>query len=407
MNKTITLIGINYYPEDTAVGIYSTQMLEYLSQKGFKINVLTGFPYYPEWKIKNDYQNKPKFYKEVINNINIYRYKQYVPKKPTFLKRIIHLFDFTLGTYINSFKIKQTDLVIAIVPFTSTILLGWLLKKRLKAKLWTHIQDFEFDAAQQAGVSKNKKNLLFKILFKIEKKLIDCSDEVSTISQTMLKKLKSKTGCKTYYFPNWINQDSINPSKNNTHTYLKSNNFKVLYSGSIGDKQNWSFFIKFLFELKKIDNIEVIIVGQGSQKKWLSKKIKLFDFVKIYNPVPLNELNDLLCSANLHILFQKDNVLDTVMPSKILGMIASGVPSLITGHPKSEVAKIIHNSKGGIYLQNNLIEVLNAFNKLKSDKSRYYKIGENARHFVIKNYDYNSILSEFEMRLKKLLKIYN
>ena len=115
--KTITFIGINFYPEDTAIGIYSTQMVEFLIQSGYKVNVITGFPYYPQWKIKEDYQNKPTFFTEIIEGVIVYRYKQYVPKKPTFLKRIIHLLDFTIGSFINSFKIKQTDLVIAIVPF--------------------------------------------------------------------------------------------------------------------------------------------------------------------------------------------------------------------------------------------------------------------------------------------------
>ncbi len=149
MKKTITLIGINFYPEDTAIGIYSTQMVEYLNKKGYKVNVITGFPYYPQWKIKEEYQTKPKFIKENINGVIVYRYKQYVPKSPTFLKRIIHLSDFTIGSFINSLKINHTDVVITVVPFTSTIILGWFLKKRFKAKLWVHIQDFEFDAALQ------------------------------------------------------------------------------------------------------------------------------------------------------------------------------------------------------------------------------------------------------------------
>ena len=51
--------------------------------------------------------DKTKFYKEKYNNISIYRYKQYVPINPTFFKRIIHLTDFTLGSLINSFKIKN------------------------------------------------------------------------------------------------------------------------------------------------------------------------------------------------------------------------------------------------------------------------------------------------------------
>ena len=97
--KTITIIGVNYYPEDSAIGIYTTQLAEYLTQNDFDVNVITGFPYYPSWEIKKEYQNKNTFLKERINTIKVYRYKQYVPKNPTFLKRIVHFLDFYIWEF--------------------------------------------------------------------------------------------------------------------------------------------------------------------------------------------------------------------------------------------------------------------------------------------------------------------
>ena len=165
--KNITLISLNYAPEDSAIGLYSSQWVEFLESNGHKVTVVTAFPYYPQWEVYKEYKSKPLFYKESIGKTTILRYKQYVPKAPTFFKRIIHLIDFTFGSFINLFKIKKCDLVIAVVPFTSSAFLGWVHKKRFNTKLWVHIQDFEFDAALQTGVSK-KTNALFSILFKIE-----------------------------------------------------------------------------------------------------------------------------------------------------------------------------------------------------------------------------------------------
>ncbi len=268
-----------------------------------------------------------------------------------------------------------------------------------------HIQDFEFDAALQSGVSQKKNNILFKGLFKLEKYLLNVSDVASTISLSMLNKLKTKTKSDTYYFPNWVNQNDTSFTAFERHKYLKSNKFKILYSGNIGDKQNWEFFIEFLNALKNYKNVEVCIVGDGVKKEWLISKVINLDYVNVYNPVPLKQLNNLLFSADLHILFQKEDVLDTVMPSKILGMMASGVPSLITGNCQSEVAQIIKQSEGGVYLPNNLSEVLKSFLKLQSDKNYRKTLGANARNFVIKNFEYNSILPKFETALKNLLKI--
>jgi putative colanic acid biosynthesis glycosyltransferase WcaI len=401
--KNVTIIGINYFPEDTAIGKYSTQMAKYLALNGYKISVITGFPYYPFWEIKNNYKDKPTFHREIIDNITVYRYKQFVPKNPTFIKRIWHLFDFTFGAFINSFKIKQADLVIVIVPFTATILVGWLLKKRLKAKLWIHIQDFEFDAAKQTGISKRKNDFLFRGLFNLEKYLLNKSDVSSSISNTMLEKLKNKTTRKIVYFPNWVEKEANDEGVKKQLFFFGKEKFKILYSGNIGEKQDWLFFIDFLNNLKKYSDIEVCIVGHGSKKAWLEHQTKSFPFVKMYPPVPLNNLKELLGSADLHILFQKDEVLDTVMPSKILGMMASGKPSLITGYLESEVSKIIKESEGGIYLSNNIKQLIKAFDKLYLDTQVRLEMGTKAKGYIVNNYAHDNILSKFEKEIQILL----
>ena len=74
MNKTITLITSNFFPEDTAIGLYTTQLSEYLIKKGFQVTIITGFPYYPNWKIFKEYSSKPFFYEETHNNIRIIRF---------------------------------------------------------------------------------------------------------------------------------------------------------------------------------------------------------------------------------------------------------------------------------------------------------------------------------------------
>ena len=264
--RNITFIGLNYYPEDTAIGLYSTQWVDYLNDHGFNVSVITAFPYYPQWEISQDYKRRSTFLQEERNGIRILRYKQYVPKNPTFFKRIVHLLDFTFGSFINLFKIKECDLVISVVPFTSSVLLGYIQKKRFKSKLWVHIQDFEFDAALQTGLSSKKKRS-FSFLFKLERWLLSKADKGSTISQSMLNRLGEKSNCRQFYLPNWIDENSINPETSKPHELLSSSKIKILYSGNIGDKQDWETFITFCKEIDS-DKYEVIVVGNGAKKDW-------------------------------------------------------------------------------------------------------------------------------------------
>ena len=404
MSKTnITIVGVNYYPEDSAIGLYTTQQAEYLQSKGYNVSIITGFPYYPQWQIRSDYKDKTRWYKEVINNVTVYRYKQYVPSNPTFSKRIIHLLSFTFGNIINLFKVEKPNYVICIVPFTSSILLGWLLKLRYRSKLWIHIQDFEFDAAIDSGLLSSNKSLFIKCILWVERTLLKRANVISTISNGMLKKLKSKVPAKnTFYLTNWLDTSKFRVKPKQNHSHLSSSLFKILYSGNIGAKQDWDFFFQVMEKLKPLDHIEVVVVGEGAEKEKVVNKIKDYSFIKHFNLVPYEELPSLLSSADVHILFQKNEVVDTVMPSKLLGMMASAKPSIVTGNRDSEVATVYKDSKGGFYFSDNSVDnIVDCILKLKNDSSLCRKLGKNSERYVVKHYSKEHILDRFIEELEK------
>ncbi|MEP0263372.1 WcaI family glycosyltransferase [Dokdonia sp.] len=401
----ITLVGLNFFPESTAIGLYSTQLAQYLEAHDVQLDVITAFPYYPQWKIAPEYQDKSSYFKEELGTINLYRYKQYVPANPTFLKRIIHILSFTWGSFWNLWKIKKCDIVISIVPFTSATLLGYIQKKRFKAKSWIHIQDFEFDAAFQSGLTKSgeqKGGLIYRCLMQLEKSLFSRADRVSTISHMMLEKLQKKTTAPTYFLPNWIDEKQIDPAFAKAHPYLITEKYKILYSGNIGDKQDWDFFMKIVNAID-FDRFEIIIVGDGAKRGWLEQEIKSYTGITLYPPVPYEDLSDLLCSTDVHILFQKPEVVDTVMPSKILGMMASAKPSIITGHAQSEVAQAMTISEGGYYSSEKGIEVvMEQLETLVNNSNLAEKMGVKARDYVVSNFAKDKILTTFLEQLSQL-----
>lgn len=409
MKNNITLIGINFYPEDSSTGLYSTQMAEHLAKTN-DVEVITGFPYYPEWEIREAYKDKPTFLTETKDDITIYRYKQYVPKNPTFKTRTLHLLDFTFGSMRNLFKVKKTDLVIVVVPFTSTIFLGKLLAFFKGAKLWVHIQDFEVDAILDSGISDNDKGIkkwLFKSLFWIEQKLLNSADMTSTISYGMISKLETKTDNPNYFFPNWVDENFIDPATSKPHELMGSSKFKVLYSGNIGAKQDWNFFIEVVKYFESNENIEFVVVGAGAKKEWLIEQTKAFENAKHHMPVEYATLPDLLCNADLHILFQKNDVIDSVMPSKLLGMMASQRASLVTGSTESEVAKVFAKSKGGYFYDSECFdEVVNAIIELSSEQQKAKEMGVNARTYIVEHFSASKVLANFEAKVQEVITNY-
>ncbi|MDP5077024.1 MAG: glycosyltransferase WbuB, partial [Nonlabens sp.] len=378
----------------------STQMVEALVNAGAYVNVVTAFPYYPQWKISAEYAKKSNYLIENHSRTTVYRYKQYVPAQPTFLKRIIHILSFTKGAFFNLRKIEKADLVISVIPFTTS---AWLAGKHAKhhgIKSWVHIQDFEFDAAMQSGLSGGK-GWIFNILFDIEKRVLNNATVVSTISHKMMLKLGSKTTSKQFYLPNWIDANMVDPSVLKTHRYLNSGKFKLLYSGNVGDKQDWDFFLAFAKALPQ-EFYEIIIVGAGSKYTTLKKMVNL-PHVHFYKPVILSELSSLLCSADAHFLFQKTEVLDTVMPSKLLGMMASAKPSLVLGNADSEIREVMEAAQAGTYMSiANVLQAIDKVEEWRTQPAQRVIMGNHARDYVLKTFAREPILNKWIEALASL-----
>tara|TARA_B110000003_G_scaffold109264_1_gene111859 strand:+ start:1208 stop:2413 length:1206 start_codon:yes stop_codon:yes gene_type:complete len=396
----ITFIGLNFAPEDSAIGLYSSEWVNQLESDGHNVTVVTGFPYYPQWSVFKQYKNKPRFLQEYIGGTKILRYRQYVPKAPTFFKRIVHIIDFTIGSLFNLFKIKKCDLVIAVVPFTTSAFLGWIQKKRFNSKFWIHIQDFELDAALQSK-KEPKVGPAFSLMFRLESWLFRKPDIVSTISHSMIDTLRKKSNSSSFYLPNWVNPDAINPVTANFHRYINSSKIVLLYSGNIGEKQDWNSFVEFCNDINQ-NNYEIIIVGDGSKKNWLLERTVHLPNIKHYPPVPYSELSDLLCSVDIHLLFQKPDFLDLVMPSKVLGMMASAKPSLIIGHRESEINSIFKSNNIGLYFDRYSEEVVIELDKISKQNSQMKEMGENARVYVIKNFSKDRILKQVQKKIELL-----
>lgn len=389
MRNTI-LISPFFAPDDSGIPLYNTSTIEYIAENEPEVTVLTGVPFYPQWKIKPPYNTSKRFSYEKKGNLNIFRVRMYVPNKPTFIKRTIQILHFSLLTLKFLFKLPKQSKILVVVPYTSCIVIALLVKFFRGGKIWCHIQDFEFDAAMETmNISALK-----KLLFKTERFLFNKCDRISTISSSMLKKLNSKTNTLTYLFPNYIDTGSLKKYQEKHPYYLECKKPHLLYSGNIGEKQDWEFFIRFCQACE--GKIYITVVGDGAKRKWLENKTLKIEGIFLKPPVPYEEVPFLLKSFDGHILFQKNTVIDSVMPSKLLGMMLSQKPCFLTGNEHSETNKIITDSKGGFYISNpNPIQMFKMTHSILNDRKKTQKIGYNAKEYIEINFSKKKILSKF------------
>ena len=151
----ILFLGLNFWPEPTGIGKYSSEMVEYLSQAGHKVTVITSFPYYPYWHIQPPYDRKRGYQREQWKGVEIIRCPLYVPQKVTGIKRIIHLLSFSFSSFpvVLREKAKRPDLIFTVEPSLFAAV-SVNRGKKDHSLTWLHIQDFELDAGLSLGLLK-------------------------------------------------------------------------------------------------------------------------------------------------------------------------------------------------------------------------------------------------------------
>ncbi|HFP9333022.1 TPA: glycosyltransferase WbuB [Raoultella planticola] len=349
----LLVYGINYRPELTGIGKYSGEMVKWFASNDLDVRVITAPPYYPAWKVANNYSGL-KYTKEKYSEI-VYRCPLYVPKKPSTIKRLLHLSSFALSSLFPLLIQARwkPDYIICVVPTLFCVPGAILLRKLTRAKVIIHIQDFEVDAMLGLGMA--KKGLFATFARKFEKWCLMSADKVSTISKMMLLNAANKGVPQNnlIFFPNWSELERFQNVESEQSVNLKEalgipeDKKVILYSGNIGEKQGLEIVVSAAQKMA-IKNYVFLFVGQGGGKENLEKMCVTLNLNNIlFKPLqPYELLPALLNLADCHLIVQKKGAADAVLPSKLTNILAVGGNAVITAEENTELGQLCKNNPG-------------------------------------------------------------
>jgi len=397
----IHVLGINFYPELIGISVYTTEMCEYLIEKGHEITVFTGFPYYPSWRIKEDYKRK-LFKTEEYKNIKIRRSYIFVPKNLKTINRIVHELSFIISSFLNVLFSKRPNILITISPPLGLGIATLLISKIMRIPYIFHVQDLQPDAVVELGMIDNK--LLLKILYYIEGMIYKGASKVSAISNGMIKKIMSKgiSRDKVLFFPNWVDIDFIKPQKK-YNVFRKvnklENKYIVLYSGNIGYKQGLDIILNVAQKTSKINDILYLIVGDGTYKKELIKKFKKTkpNNVKFLDVQSKEMLPYMVSAADVCLVLQKKDVTDFALPSKLLNIMGCARPVIACANTKSALYGLIGEiGCGKVVRPGDADQLCKEVLELYFNKEQGEVYGRRGRDFVVEHLSKDLILKRFE-----------
>ena len=347
----VLIHGINYAPELTGVGKYTGEMAEWLSLKGVEVRVITAPPYYPHWKIGYGYSCS-KYKLENNKDIDVWRCPLWIPKRKTGIKRILHLLSFAASSFPVLLKqiFWKPNLLIVIEPTFFCVPLSIIIAKISGAKSWLHIQDFEVDASFKMKFLSGK--VLYSMVKHIEKFTMKHFDRISAISAKMLERVVSDKipSEKCVLFPNWVDIDKIYPISERDvfrKEWGASNaTVVILDSGNMREKDGLEIIIETARNFSKDPNILFVLCGDGAARERIFKMADGLKNIRFIPIQPLEQFNQLLNTADLHVLPQRNEAEDLVMPSKLTGIFACGGIVITEARKDTELANIVLQAGG-------------------------------------------------------------
>lgn len=403
MRKRLLLIGGNFAPELTGIGKYNGEMMKWLAGSGYDCTVVTTYPYYPQWKVQEPYSGSKRWYKtEVVDGIHIYRCPQYVPAQPSGKKRIMQDFSFATSAFFKLVQLlaaKKFDVVITVVPPFHLGLLAVLYKKMRKAKFFYHIQDMQIEAARDLQMIRS--GALLKTLFKVERYILQQADVVSSISDGMIQRIQEKSEKDIFFFPNWVDVALFHPLQERNALKaaygFRETDKIILYSGAIGEKQGLEAILHAAAALRQRPELKFLICGTGPYRKKLQQKAQELGLqqVKFLPLQPFEKLNGFLNMADVHLVIQKANASDLVMPSKLTTILAVGGLALITANPGSGLHTLVQQHSMGLLVTAEDPEALTA-GISHAVEMNGDELARNARRYAETCLSIGKVMSRFE-----------
>jgi colanic acid biosynthesis glycosyl transferase WcaI len=406
----LLLIASNFAPELTGIGKYLGEMAAWLAQAGFDIRVITAPPYYPAWRVPPGYSSR-QYMTQYLGAIRVIRCPLLVPRRPRGLTRVLHMLSFALSTFpvvLWQAISWRPQVVFTVEPPLSCAPAAWVGARLCGARAWLHVQDFEVDAAFQLGLLRGA--AMLRIAAATERWLMRRFDGVSSISPRMLRKLlrKGVDRDRIRYFPNWVDTTAIRPMQRDNDLRrelgIAADQRVLLYSGNMGEKQGLDLLVEVARMFSQQDSsVLFLLCGDGAAKKRTMEAAEGLPNIRFMPLQPLNRLNELLSLADIHLLPQRRDAEDLVMPSKLTAILASGRPVVASARPGSDLGRAA--AAGGIVVPPGEPDAFAAaLSRLLSDAELRTSLSESGRSYAIAQWDRDVVLSNAALELDELLR---
>ena len=381
---TILLASINYWPEETGIGPYTTGLAEHLADTGHDVTVLAGMPHYPAWQVDPAYRGRLRSM-ESRHGVRILRRAHFVPHRQSAARRALYEATFLVNAAIARLR-PRPDAAIGVTPSLSGGVVARLAGTRSRAAYGLVVQDLMSEAAAQSGISGGRS--VAGVTRRIEAWAMSRATVVAPVTDAFRPGLAS-LGVRPeriVVLPNWSHLQPATTDREAVRGSLGwgADDWIVLHAGNMGLKQGLDQILDAARRSNVADDrVRFVLMGEGSQRSTLEAAATGIPAIEFRPFVPEDQLADVLAAADVLLLSERPTVLDMSLPSKLTAYFAAGRPVVAAVRPDGASAHELARADAGVVTTAGDPEPLvRAIIDLRERPTEAQRLGANGRRYA-------------------------
>jgi colanic acid biosynthesis glycosyl transferase WcaI len=350
----IAIVMSNFWPEPTGGAPTCTEFAVFLQQSGHEVTVVTSMPYYPQWQIWPEYRGR-LWRNDVHHGVRVRRAWHLVSPSVSTMVRIMHEATLSLMSLPSLIRtLLSADIVFLFTPALSFAWLGSVLARLLGVPRIAVVKDVMPDAAIELGMMTNP--VMIGISRALARSLYNSSEEVHTLGEGMARRIQALAARPetVRIVPDTVDGTELSPVPRAENEYrkkfVKGDPFVVLHTGNMGKKQDLMLILRTAALMKDDPSIQFHVFGDGAMKtQFLAERDRLgLSNVLHFDLQERWMLRHMLSGADVVLVSQLAEVVDIVVPSKLLTAMVSGSMIVATCTADSAPALILNEGKCGL-----------------------------------------------------------
>ncbi len=306
-----------------------------LARRGHQVQVVAGFPSYPQGKLYDGYSQRPWKW-ETIDGIPVLRLPLMVDHSRSSLRRILSYGSFMASSCaMGTLGIRPADVMYVSHPPLSMGVSAWVMGLMRRIPFVYAVNDLWPEAILATGMVRSRK--IIAGLRWLERFVYKRASAIITVSPGYRDNLVGKgvPPEKVTVITNWANEEiyqPVEPDPTLAGELGMAGRFNVVFGGNMGLAQNLQTVVETADLLRSQENIQFLFAGDGVGRDGLEGMVRerKLENVGFLGQQPATRMPHIYALSDVLLAhYKRDPLFEISIPAKIFSYMACQRPVLM------------------------------------------------------------------------------